>query len=75
MIVGGYELHLYCRNGKGCKFISKGYEDFLGGNKFTSYESASSFIGGESKAACMKIAKSRGWKFKADDVICKWCAE
>lgn len=74
MIVGGYAMDLYCRNGTECAFIGKEYEDFPGGNRFISYRAAEVHVAGESKADCVRDAKARGWLFSDRDVSCKWCA-
>lgn len=67
MIVGGYTLDLYCRNGrvsegKGCKHPGeRGMEAAVG--QFT----------GQTEREARKAARAAGWRFSIDDVTCPYC--
>lgn len=71
MIVGGYDLHLYCEHetlphyfGQGS--VPKGYH--------APSEFPHEFQGG-SKAECNAAARKRGWTFRRDGtVVCPRCS-
>lgn len=64
MIVGGYELHLYCE-GRTCAELAP-----LGlGRKRHPGQ-----FGGRNERAARKEARAAGWRFKGGECYCKECA-
>jgi hypothetical protein len=57
MIVGGYQLDLYCDTEPSCPHA----------NKFTSVQAQ--YVG-QTERECLKQARKDGWKFKKDNTLC-----
>jgi hypothetical protein len=67
MIVGGYELHLYCMKGDDCPNTPPKASHWAG-------EGYCGKFSGYNERAAKKGARRAGWVFVGGDVLCPTCA-
>lgn len=70
MIVGGYDLHLYCANGT---MGDSSRPSSCVVRETYSWEDGSHQFAGPDKRDCMKQARAAGWRFRKGDCVCPAC--
>jgi len=70
MIVGGYDLHLYCKN-ETLPLVGSDASCLKGFHRYNEFPHE---FYGRNEREVMKQARKRGWKFRDGDAICPRCA-
>ena len=73
MIVGGYDLHLYCRNELPISYSFARKGPCPAGHHEDGQDRAE-FFGSNERQACV-LARRAGWKFTGGNVLCPQCAK